>query len=71
MQENLEQLIDDSGLSRITGRSAMSIRRDRMLGRGCPYIKMGRLVRYDPRDVRDYLERCKRNSTGGSQRGAA
>jgi hypothetical protein len=70
MQENLEQLIDDPGLSRITGRSVQSIRRDRMLGRGCPYIKIGRLVRFDPRDVRDYLERCKRN-TVGSPRSAA
>jgi hypothetical protein len=68
--ENLEKLIDESGLSRLTERSVQSLRRDRMLGRGCPYIKMGRLVRYDPRDVREYLERCKRNSLGESPRSA-
>jgi len=40
------------------------LRRDRLLGIGIPYIKLTSLVRYDPRDMRAYIERNKR---GGAQ----
>jgi predicted DNA-binding transcriptional regulator AlpA len=58
----LEKLIDESELSRIIGRSVPSIRRDRLAGRGIPYVKLGHLVRYDVSDVRDYLDRCKKQT---------
>jgi hypothetical protein len=55
IQQELEPLIDEQELSRITGRSVASIRRDRLLGIGCPYTKLGALVRYRPEDVRAYI----------------
>jgi hypothetical protein len=53
----LEPLLDEFEYARITGRSVSSVRRDRLLGSGCPYVKLGALVRYRPADVRSYLER--------------
>jgi hypothetical protein len=55
-----EQLYSEQDLARITGRSIASIRRDRMFRVGCPFVKIGKLVRYSPTDVREYLERCRR-----------
>jgi hypothetical protein len=64
----LEPLFDEFELSRITGRSVGSHRRDRLLGIGCPYVKLNALVRYRPQDVRAYIERNLRgtlNKVGG------
>jgi hypothetical protein len=57
----LEPLVNEHECSRITGRSVASLRRDRLLGIGIPHIKLTSLVRYDPRDIRDYIERNKRS----------
>ena len=57
---SLEPLINEYEYSRITGRSVASARRDRLLGKGCPYIKQEHLVRYRPSDVREYIERNRR-----------
>lgn len=46
-----------------------SLARLRVRGDGPPFIKVGRSVRYDPRDVDEWLAKQKRTST--SQRGAA
>lgn len=48
-------LIDEKELSRITGRSLGSLRRDRRLSRGVPYVKIHGSVRYVIDDVRQYL----------------
>jgi hypothetical protein len=53
----LETLLDEYEFSRITKRSVASVRRDRLLGQGCPYAKLGALVRYRPEDVKAYIER--------------
>lgn len=39
--------------------SEQKLRIDRMHGKGIPYIKFGRSVRYDPVDVKSHLEACK------------
>jgi hypothetical protein len=57
---SLEPLINEYECSLITGRSVASLRRDRLLGVGIPHIKLTSLVRYDPRDIRAYIERNKR-----------
>ena len=59
---DLEPLLDEFEYARIIGRSVSSIRRDRVLGAGCPYVKLGSLVRYRPADVRSYLELNLRHS---------
>jgi hypothetical protein len=53
----LEPLIGEHECARITGRSVPSLRRDRLLGVGCPYVKLQALVRYRPADVKAYIER--------------
>lgn len=54
---SLEPLIDEFEYSRITGRSVASARRDRLLRKGCPYLKIGASVKYRPSDVLAFLER--------------
>ena len=53
----LEPLLTEQEFARITKRSVASARRDRLLRQGCPFVKLGALVRYRPSDVRAYLER--------------
>lgn len=57
----LEVLLTEHEYARITKRSVASVRRDRLLRQGCPYVKLGALVRYRPEDVRAHLERNLRN----------
>jgi hypothetical protein len=52
----LEALLSEQEYAGITKRSVASVRRDRLLGQGCPYVKLGALVRYRPEDVRAHLE---------------
>jgi hypothetical protein len=51
----LDDLLDERDLARITKRSLASVRRDRLLGRGCPYLKIGASVRYQPSDFEAWL----------------
>jgi hypothetical protein len=64
---SLEPLVNEYECSRITGRSVASLRRDRLLGAGIPFVKLISLVRYDPRDIRAYLEGNKRGGQKGSR----
>jgi hypothetical protein len=52
----LEELLTEHECARLTGRSVASLRRDRLLRTGCSWVKLGRLVRYRPRDVRAHIE---------------
>jgi len=53
----LEALLTESEYARLIKRSVASVRRDRVLGQGCAYVKLGALVRYRPEDVRAHIER--------------
>lgn len=64
LETDLETLLTEHEYARITKRSVASARRDRLLGQGCPYVKLGALVRYRPEDIRTYIERSLRRSTG-------
>lgn len=59
----IEPLVNEYEYAKITGRSVASARRDRMLGMGCPHVKLGALVRYRPSDIRRYIE----NNVKGSR----
>jgi hypothetical protein len=61
----LEVLLTEHEYAHITKRSVASVRRDRLLQQGCPYVKLGALVRYRPEDVRAHLERNLRIRTEG------
>ena len=42
-----------------TGLSLDTLAQWRSQGRGIPYLKIGRAVRYDPSDVQEYLRGCR------------
>ena len=61
----LEGLLDEHDLARITKRSVASVRRDRLLNKNCPFIKIGTSVRYRRSDVEGWLQSLPK--CGGQQ----
>ena len=59
MQNQQQRYINEKEVARITGRGLQTLRNDRHRGRGLPYIKMGRSVRYSLEDVIAYMEARK------------
>ena len=53
--ENI-QYVDEREVSRITSRALQTLRNDRHRGRGFPYTKIGRSVRYCLTDVVQFME---------------
>jgi hypothetical protein len=71
-ETRLETLLTEHEYARITKRSVASVRRDRFLKQGCPYVKLGALVRYRPEDVSAHIERnLRRPQVSNQQRGGA
>lgn len=54
-KERLQSFLNEFDVARITGLSAASARRWRVLGRGPRHLKIGAAVRYDPKDVLAWL----------------
>jgi predicted DNA-binding transcriptional regulator AlpA len=64
----LEPLLSVAQVAELTGRAVSTLEKDRLTGHGPRYVKLGRLVRYRPADVRTWLsERVRRSTsdTGG------
>ena len=57
----LETLLTEYEYANLIKRSVASVRRDRLLNQGCPYVKLGALVRYRPKDVLAHIERNLRH----------
>lgn len=57
--------IGEKEVSEMTGRKLPTLRNDRFLGRGLPYTKMGKSVRYAVDDVVQFME-SRRISTSDS-----
>ena len=53
----IEKLYTEKQYIAITGESLAKARRNRMFGNGCPFVKLGRQVRYRPSDIRLYIDR--------------
>lgn len=53
------RLVNEKYVAEMTGIPVRSLQQQRFLGRGMPYIKLGKAVRYDLQDVMEYLEACK------------
>jgi hypothetical protein len=55
------------------GISPSTLSKRRVFGGGPTFLKQGRRVVYDVRDLETYLERCRRSSTSddGEKRGSA
>ena len=56
---DLQELLTSEQVSEITGLSVETLAQWRSQRRGLPYLKIGRAVRYDPAEVRTYLEGCR------------
>jgi hypothetical protein len=56
---NQEQYLTEKEVSSITRRAIQTLRNDRHCGRGFPYIKLGRSVRYCKNDVIEHMEQRK------------
>lgn len=55
----MPDMLTPERVSEITGLSLDTLAQWRSQKRGIPYLKMGRAVRYDPVDIKAYLERCR------------
>ena len=53
------QYINEVNVSDMTGMSVATLRNHRWLGKGIPYIKIGRTVRYQESEVLAYLDKLK------------
>jgi hypothetical protein len=50
------QIVDETRASEILGRAVQTLRNDRHLRKGAPYIRIGRSIRYRLSDLLDYIE---------------
>ena len=56
---NHPQYLTEIHVAKITNRALSTLRNDRSLRRGIPYIKVGRSVRYNIKDVIEFMESQK------------
>ena len=57
----MKQYLNERQVSALTGRAVQSLRNDRCIRRGFPYLRLGSSIKYDYDDVIAYMERCKIN----------
>ena len=53
----LEPVLSTHDVARISGRSVSTLEKDRVFGKGPGFLKIGKSVKYRPRDVREWLQR--------------
>ena len=56
VSNNLETLLNEHDVARLTGLSVATVRRWRLQRQGPRYLKIGAAVRYRPADVTAWLE---------------
>src|SRR5947209_13260219 len=66
---HIPELLTYVDLARITGESVMTHRRRKMFGTGPRALRIGRHIRFHPRDVAEWLEQCASNSRNTEIRG--
>lgn len=49
------QAVDEHEAAKLLAKSVQTLRNDRFLKKGCPYLKLGRSVRYLISDLNNYL----------------
>jgi predicted DNA-binding transcriptional regulator AlpA len=52
----LDPLLSDREVERITGRARSTLQKDRVVGTGIPFVRIGRLVRYRQCDLQAFLD---------------
>lgn len=65
----MEKLLTTDEAAAAIGHRRSALEKWRVTGEGPKFVKFGYSVRYDPKDLRDWVEARKRRST--SQRAAA
>ncbi len=74
------QYLTEKQVAEMTGRALQTLRNERFLGRGMPYVKVGRSIRYSLEDVVEFMESrkvgtqdsmCMRPGSGRQARAAA
>ena len=66
---NEDRFLTEREVFDLTGRALSSLRNDRHFGRGFPYIKLGRSVRYSIADVVGYMQDRRITPGAGGDRG--
>ena len=56
IQINEMALLSEKEVQEIYKLNARTLQRDRVLGRGIPYVKIGRRVRYKRSDIEKYIK---------------
>jgi len=56
---NVPKYLGENQVSKIVGRALQTLRNDRSAGKGIPYVKFGRSVRYSLDDVVQFMESRK------------
>jgi hypothetical protein len=55
--QGIPEVVNEHVAAKVTGKSVQTLRNDRHLRRGCPYLKLGRSVRYRVDDLLAYLDK--------------
>jgi hypothetical protein len=62
--EQFDTLLNEYEYANVTKRSVHSVRRDRLLGRGCPYIKLIGSIRYRRQDISQFIAQNVQKTPG-------
>ena len=54
-----KEYLTEREVSKLTGRALSTLRNDRQTGKGFPFVKWDRFVRYRKRDVIEFMEARK------------
>ena len=55
--QQIYEVVNEHRAAEILGLAVQTLRNRRHMRAGCPYIRMGRSIRYRVNDLLDYLER--------------
>ena len=55
--ETISKVVNEHVAAKVTGKSVQTLRNERHLRKGCPYLKLGRSVRYRLDDLIAYLDK--------------
>jgi len=58
-----DELINEYEAARLRGQSVRTLQAERVKGGGCPFVKLGRSVRYRRSDILRYIEQRIVSST--------
>ena len=62
-----QSLWDTCDLAKFLGVAPNTIEKSRLTGNCCPFLKVGRLVKYDPAVVQCWLKKNERSSTSDGE----